>query len=113
MSKVKVVFEDGTEEIVDRDSIWIFDKTDPFDNKKLFDYILAGGFDKNGYKIYRVFRDEYGEILKCVYIREGVFIEVELPKLLTCNQFTPEEEWKKNVGPSKQLIGEFPEVEKK
>ncbi len=91
--------------------IWVFDKSTPFDNQKLFEYILNGGFDKNGYKIMRVFRDEYGEILKCVFTKEGVFFEKTLGHLLTGNAFISKEEWKKTtyVGPSKQLVGEFPD----
>ena len=57
--------------------------------------ILNGDYNSDGYEIYRVFRDEYGVILKAVYIKNGVFIERRLDQLLSGNAFKPKEEWKK------------------
>ena len=64
-------------------------------NDMIYSDILNGKYDDYGHTIYRVFRDEYGMILKCTYICDGVFFEVDLNKLLTGNAFRPVSEWKK------------------
>lgn len=47
-----------------------------------FDDILYGKYDKNGFKIYRVFRDDSKKILKCVFIKDGTFKEITLQQTL-------------------------------
>lgn len=61
---------------------------------QLFDDILKGDYDEDGYEIYRVFRDQYGMILKCVFTKKGVFFEYDLNRLLHGNTFKPKNTWK-------------------
>ena len=48
----------------------------------VFDDILAGKYDKNGFTIYRVFRNENKEIIQIVFIKDGVFIERTLEQTI-------------------------------
>ena len=70
-------------------------KSNITDNDRIYDDILDGKYDDWGFKIHRVFRDEYGKIMKCTYISDGVFKEVDLNMLLTGNAFKPKEDWRK------------------
>ena len=64
-------------------------------DKRIYSDILNGNYDDYGFKIYRIFRDEYGMIMKCSYVCDGLFKEVDLNLLLTGNAFRPKERWKK------------------
>ena len=44
--------------------------------------ILDGKYDKNNFSIYRVFRTEDKMILKCVFIKDGIFYEKDLAGVL-------------------------------
>lgn len=40
-----------------------------------YEQIMAGSYDRNGWSIHRVFRDEFGNILKCAFVKDGNFKE--------------------------------------
>lgn len=74
--------------------------------EQLFDDILKGDYDEDGYQIYRVFRDQYGMILKCVFTKDEQLFEKDLNVLLHGNAFKPEDTWKFTVyGDRKTLEG--------
>ena len=47
-----------------------------------FHSILSGDYNKDGYEIFRVFRDQYQNILMCAFVRDGFFIERTLAQTL-------------------------------